>query len=136
MSGKLWKRKREADSCLAEVKSSIQSAQSIITDYVSELENNRYCTADVKRGVKDQLRKVSTEFDATYHKACSDVACKFDETSTFNITVFGRTEAGKSTLMEILTEGDGKSIGFGGQRTTRDVRSYKWNAMKVVDVLA
>ncbi len=126
--------KRDADAYLAAVKRSIQSAQNIITDCVSELDNNRYCTADVKSGVKDQLRKVSTEFYSIYNKACTDVADKYNETRTFNITVFGRTEAGKSTLMEILTEGDGKSIGFGGQRTTRDVRSYTWNGMKVVDV--
>ncbi len=132
--GETLKGKRDADACLAKVKSSIQSAQSIITDCVSELDNNRYCTADVKRVVKDQLRKVSTEFYSIYNKACTDVDGKYNETRTFNITVFGRTEAGKSTLMEILTEGDGRSIGSGGQRTTRDVRSYKWNEMKVVDV--
>lgn len=46
--------------------------------------------------------------------------------SKFSITLFGRTMAGKSTLMEILTEGDGKSIGTGAQRTIRDVRKYTW----------
>lgn len=126
--------KRGADAHLDAVKRSIQSAQSIISDCVSELENNRYCTADVKKGVKEQLEKVITEFYSIYHKAYYDVTDKYNETKTFNITVFGRTEAGKSTLMEILTEGDGKSIGLGGQRTTRDVRSYQWNGMKVVDV--
>ncbi len=101
---------------------------------MSELDNNRYCTADVKKGVKEQLGKVITEFYSIYHKAYYDVTDKYNETKTFNITVFSRTEAGKSTLMEILTEGEGKSIGLGGQRTTRDVRSYQWNGMKVVDV--
>ena len=52
----------------------------------------------------------------------------------FSILLFGRTEAGKSTLMEILTHGDGKSIGRGAQRTTRDVRSYHWNGLKITDV--
>ena len=42
--------------------------------------------------------------------------------------------AGKSTLMEFLTDGTGVSIGTGGQRTTRDVRSYYWNGLEVVDV--
>ena len=53
---------------------------------------------------------------------------------TFNITLFGRTGSGKSTLMEILTRGDGRSIGKGAQRTTRDVRQYPWKGMKVTDV--
>ena len=52
----------------------------------------------------------------------------------FSIVVYGRTMAGKSTLMEILTHGDGKSIGKGGQRTTLDVRDYYWNGLKITDV--
>ena len=52
----------------------------------------------------------------------------------FSIALFGRTIAGKSTLMEILTDGDGASIGKGAQRTTRDVRSYRWRGLKVTDV--
>ncbi len=52
----------------------------------------------------------------------------------FSIVVFGRTMAGKSTLMEILTHGNGESIGKGAQRTTRDVREYRWKGMKVTDV--
>jgi len=52
----------------------------------------------------------------------------------FSVVVFGRTMAGKSTLMEILTHGDGSSRGKGGQRTTRDVRDYHWKGMKVTDV--
>ena len=52
----------------------------------------------------------------------------------FSIVVYGRTMAGKSTLMEILTHGNGKSIGNGSQRTTRDVRDYYWNGLKITDV--
>ena len=54
--------------------------------------------------------------------------------SGFSITLFGRTMAGKSTLMEILTHGDGKFIGKGTQRTTRDVRRYEWNGLEITDV--
>ena len=52
----------------------------------------------------------------------------------FTIVLYGRTMAGKSTLMEILTHGNGASIGKGEQRTTRDVRDYTWNGLKVFDV--
>ena len=41
---------------------------------------------------------------------------------------------GKSTMMEIFTRGNGDSIGHGAQRTTRDVRSYSWNGIKITDV--
>lgn len=52
----------------------------------------------------------------------------------FSVLVFGRTMVGKSTLMEILTHGDGTSIGNGSQRTTLDVRDYHWQGMKITDV--
>ena len=53
---------------------------------------------------------------------------------TFAITLFGRTMAGKSTLMEILIRGNGASIGLGGQRTTRDVRTYRYKNLQITDV--
>ena len=54
--------------------------------------------------------------------------------SKFSVTLFGRTMAGKSTLMEVLTEGGGGTIGKGAQRTTRDVRQYTWNGLEITDV--
>ena len=36
--------------------------------------------------------------------------------------------------MEILTKGDGVSIGKGGQRTTRNIRSYDWKGLDIIDV--
>ena len=50
------------------------------------------------------------------------------------IALVGKNGAGKSTLMEILTEGDGSSIGKGAQRTTRDIRKYTWNGLEITDV--
>ena len=57
-----------------------------------------------------------------------------ERSKDFSIVVYGRTMAGKSTLMEILTHGNGKSIGKGAQRTTQDVRSYYWKGLKITDV--
>jgi len=54
--------------------------------------------------------------------------------STFRVCLFGRTKAGKSTLMEILTRGNGAARGKGAQRTTRDVRRYQWRGLEVIDV--
>ena len=56
------------------------------------------------------------------------------KTGEFTIVLYGRTMAGKSTLMEILRRGDGSSIGKGAQRTTLDVRDYHWNGLKIYDV--
>ena len=74
-------------------------------------------------GLEEQLRKIEVV-----------LSHKDDEPSSYNITLFGRTGSGKSTLMEILTNGEGRTIGEGGQRRTRDVRSYEWKGLKITDV--
>ena len=53
--------------------------------------------------------------------------------SNFTVTLFGRTKAGKSTIREALTNGNGESIGKGAQRTTRDVKNYMWNNLRIID---
>jgi hypothetical protein len=51
----------------------------------------------------------------------------------FTVTLFGRTLAGKSTIREAITGGDGSTIGRGAQRTTKDIREYEWNHLRIVD---
>ena len=51
----------------------------------------------------------------------------------FNVMLFGRTMAGKSTIREAITRGDGQTIGKGAQRTTRDVKEYEWNNLRIID---
>ena len=58
---------------------------------------------------------------------------EMEKLTVFKLVVYGRTKAGKSTLMEVLTKGEGNSIGKGAQRTTVDVREYSWNGMTVFD---
>ena len=67
-------------------------------------------------------------------KIHDDIEMLHDRQKDFTLIVYGRTMAGKSTLMEILTHGDGKSIGKGAQRTTLDVRAYRWKGLKIFDV--
>ena len=52
---------------------------------------------------------------------------------SFSVMLFGRTMAGKSTIREAITGGDGSTIGMGAQRTTRDVRQYDWNHLRIID---
>ena len=79
-----------------------------------------------KRGLEDLTSYINKIYD--------DIQMLHDKQKDFTITVYGRTMVGKSTLMEILTHGNGKSIGQGAQRTTRDVRSYYWKGLKIYDV--
>lgn len=53
--------------------------------------------------------------------------------SNFTVTLFGRTKAGKSTIREALTNGNGETIGKGAQRTTQEVKQYFWNNLRIID---
>ena len=85
---------------------------------------------ETRQGLEEQIANMEEEHD----RLRREVERKAQKLDTFNLTLFGRTMSGKSTLMEILTKGDGKSIGNGAQRTTRDVRSYEWQGLTVTDV--
>ncbi|MCC7172149.1 MAG: 50S ribosome-binding GTPase, partial [Planctomycetes bacterium] len=84
--------------------------------------------------LKSQLSSVVSELEQLQRASGATLEEQRRRLDRFSVTLFGRTMAGKSTLMEILTRGDGRSIGTGAQRTTRDVRAYEWNGLEVTDV--
>lgn len=96
----------------------------------NRLKRGEWSNADVLRRQKRDLEK----FSAEAKRLQQDMIRLHEAQKEFTVLVFGRTMVGKSTLMEILTHGEGKSIGNGTQRTTRDVREYHWNGLKVIDV--
>ncbi len=49
------------------------------------------------------------------------------------IAFLGRTKAGKSTLHAILAKSGNTGIGRGAQRTTRIVRTYEWERLRILD---
>ena len=86
----------------------------------------------VTGNLASQLASVRSNFEILPQQLTEDIDAL--SKSTFSITLFGRTMAGKSTLMEILTHGKGESIGKGAQRTTRDVRTYSYRNLLITDV--
>lgn len=87
--------------------------------------------------VQLDLRKLQASLQSEYVKLqalrtrnLSDKRKQFD---SYHVMLFGRTMAGKSTIREAITGGDGSTIGKGAQRTTKDVREYTWNKLKIVD---
>ena len=84
--------------------------------------------------LEGQLSEIQGSIDDLRMSFSEDLDALERDLEKFSITLFGRTMAGKSTLMEVLTEGDGSAIGMGAQRTTRDIRSYEWNGLAVTDV--
>lgn len=124
----------EANVYIEKTKSSIEKATKIINDCVASLRKHRINDPSIIKNVTKQLQVVQTEFENSFDNMQSDLLKKSQKSSNFNITLFGRTKSGKSTLMEILIHGDGSEMGHGGQRTTRDVRSYDWQGMSITDV--
>lgn len=52
---------------------------------------------------------------------------------TVNIALFGRTGAGKSSLIEALVRGDGSTISTGESDFTTEVRGVTWRGCRVID---
>ena len=128
--------------CAAAAETGYQKAIAHVTALgamADQIEAQANRLADAARSDDDaEFKKQIAEIVQTLKDECSrlrhDVDDRRKNLSTFNITLFGRTMTGKSTLMEILTRGNGSSIGKGAQRTTRDVRAYGWKGLTVTDV--
>ena len=82
----------------------------------------------------EELAELIAKLEERQYIVRDAIERKMEAPPAYNLTLFGRTMAGKSTLMEILTNGNGSSIGNGTQRTTTDVRTYHWKGLAITDV--
>jgi len=123
-----------AQKNLAESKRAINEASQSLSKCLHSLDKGSARTPEVTNQLKEQLSKIVCDLDRQIQSAEKMLDEQRNKMDRFSITLFGRTMSGKSTLMEILTKGNGKSIGTGAQRTTRDVRNYFWNGLEITDV--
>ena len=96
----------DAKVYLAGLKQSIEDASSIITDCLGDLETYHVTDIVLINNIKSQLELVQTEFKSSFFETQNNLETKHKENSRFNITLFGRTKAGKSTLMNLLAKSD------------------------------
>ena len=108
----------------------IDAARSLSKTDAEQNEIQRIQNTELVENQKAELQRLRNRIDYIG----SDLQNLRGRMKDFSIVVYGRTMAGKSTLMEILTHGNGQSIGKGSQRTTLDVRDYYWNGLKITDV--
>lgn len=108
----------------------IEAANSLSKTDAEQSQVKRIQNTELVAKQKDELQRLRNLIDYIG----GDLQSLRGRMKDFSIVVYGRTMAGKSTLMEILTHGNGKSIGNGSQRTTRDVRDYYWQGLKITDV--
>lgn len=99
---------------------------------ITNLETGNFNDNATTAGLVSQLSSIHANFEILPQRLMADIDA-LSKTS-FSITLFGRTMSGKSTLMEILIQGKGDSIGKGAQRTTRDVRTYTYRGLEITDV--
>lgn len=125
---------RIAKGNLAESAKAIDEVSISLSRHLKSLEDGGVGTPMNIEKLKQRLSGVIRELKQLRRAAERDLEERRKRLDRFSVTLFGRTMAGKSTLMEILTHGDGGSIGNGAQRTTRDVRSYSWKGLEVTDV--
>ena len=125
---------RVASENVKGIEADIDAVSADLKRNLSKLDNRQVNTNDLSAQLRRQLQEAVSQFGLLPKRLRASLAEKYARLNKFSIALFGRTMAGKSTLMEILTNGDGSSIGKGSQRTTRDVRSYEWKGLTVTDV--
>lgn len=119
---------------LKELTKAFDIAAKSLLDSMHSMNKGTVHSSNTIKQLQEQLFSVVGELEQLLKRAEQELQRRRERLGLFSVSLFGRTMAGKSTLMEILTNGDGKSIGIGAQRTTRDVRRYFWNGLEVTDV--
>ncbi|MBD2316482.1 GTPase domain-containing protein [Phormidium tenue] len=85
----------------------------------------------------ETVRQITTEISDQSTTKLDDLKRYLDKQKEhlkdFTVVLFGKTKAGKSTIREAFTRGDGGTIGKGAQRTTQDVKEYEWQGLRLID---
>ena len=116
------------------IQSSVEDTKNVIDYHCNRIKRQCINDPDLKQKLIKQLHTIQDSFASEVQKAAIAIEEKRAATDKYNITLFGRTNVGKSTLREILTNGTGSSIGKGGQRTTKSVQRYEWKGLTIFDV--
>lgn len=88
---------------------------------------------NVRKDMEEAVAQIRQALSRKLPLVEQEVSSLSDHLSKFRIALFGRTMAGKSTIREAITGGNGSTIGRGAQDTTRDVLEYYWNKLCIVD---
>lgn len=123
-----------AQANLSLVYNSAMKAVESIRQAKHKCSKQKFNDPQILQSLESQLNTIDRDLMNIFYEVRSKIESKSKEKVVFNITLFGRTMVGKSTMMSILTNGNAEAIGQGGQRTTRDVRRYQWHGMTVTDV--
>lgn len=91
-------------------------------------------------GIDEHLKKSFENIKDVIFKGISNIKShletlsKIAEWERLNVSFFGETNAGKSTIMEALINGDGRSIGEGYKDFTKTVNKIAHNNINLMDM--
>ncbi|MDR0140313.1 GTPase [Metabacillus idriensis] len=95
--------------------------------------NEDFTDSELEKNLLELTESINSQLKIGHQHMKDSLTKKQEHLKNFTVTLFGRTKAGKSTIREALTYGDGLSIGNGLQRTTRDNKEYIWNQLRIID---
>ena len=121
------------DEALIEAKELVVALRQDLQDASKPRRGTSSVSYDASAVIEALERKLDSFASESVASVQSTLRTKAERLSKFTVTLFGRTLAGKSTIREAITGGDGGTIGNGAQRTTRDIREYRWNDLGIVD---
>src|SRR5690554_1512644 len=96
---------RLGGECVARCEAAIGATRAELGAYIGELKKMDDA-AEAVDALEDQLLQVGAQLETNFKAQIADFKTFYERLERFSITLFGRTMAGKSSLMEILTEGN------------------------------
>ncbi len=123
----------KATDAVEEARKYTQNLREIVLSGIRSSDDDETIVGNASKKLKDLLHTIDNDILREYEQININLLEKKKSLDHFTITLFGRTMAGKSTIREALTNGDGSTIGKGAQRTTRDIREYRWNNLRIID---
>ena len=119
---------------LPKIESLLNQSRINLNDFVKlSLSYEDFTDTQLEKVLFEMIDSIDFQLNSGLQHMNDSLINKQKHLSRFTVTLFGRTKAGKSTIREALTNGDGSSIGKGLQRTTRDIKEYEWNYLRIID---
>ena len=81
----------------------------------------------------DKQKEEFQEIKNSVTKIREDIEFMHERLQDFSVVIFGREGVGKSTLMGILLNDDGKTVAKNKKIKAREVREYSWKGLKITD---
>ena len=127
-----------AEAAHAAIKASNEQMSNIMARVGRLIDMLRDSATDVRRECRGQREDdPAARFSHQLDGAVAKIGDLFDRQcsalQTFNIVLFGRTGAGKSTLISAMTRGNGASVSQGESDWTTKVEPLEWHSCRIYD---